>query len=116
MENSDGSVTKSGLFVYFCTVVVRRRGGDAASGRRALGPAVATARHARQTCFDRGRSALCVPARKLAVTCARRDPKSVGVSEHGCSDVPYQLRAEDLPGERAAQPARARMRAGRAVW
>lgn len=38
------------------------------------------------------------------MTCACRAAATVGVIEHGCSDAAHHLRAEDIPGERPAQP------------
>lgn len=49
------------------------------------------------------------------VTCACRAATIVEVIEHGCSDAAHHLRAEDIPGERAAQPAGPGLRARRAV-
>lgn len=49
------------------------------------------------------------------VTCACEAATTVEVIEHGCSDAAYHLRAEDIPGERAAQPAGPGLRARRAL-
>lgn len=49
------------------------------------------------------------------MTCACRAAETVGVIEHGCSDAAHHLRAEDIPGERAAQPAGPGLRAHRAL-